>query len=126
MPKRRPPPFRNSSSAEGATDPDLPSLLELERFTTASLHQWITAATRMEALHRALYFGLETLRQRDGSRLIDAVRSCTHNDYCIDHWSRIVDYCYSLGYRNLGYVVDAVPLSARELPTRTRVVPSDG
>ena len=30
------------------------------------------------------------------------------------------------GYRNLGYVVDAVPLSARELPTRTRVVPSDG
>jgi hypothetical protein len=96
MPKRRPPPFRNSPSAGGATDPDLPSLLELERFTTASLHQWITAATRVEALHRALYFGLETLRQRDGPRLIDAVRSCTHNDYSIDHWSRIVDYRYSL------------------------------
>jgi len=96
MPKRRPPPFCNSSSAEGVIDPDLPSLLELERFTTASLHQWVTAATRMEALHRALYFGLETLRQKDGPRLIDAVRSCTHNDYPIDHWSRIVDYRFSL------------------------------
>jgi hypothetical protein len=90
MPKRRTPPRHNSPSAGATGDPDLPSLLELERFTTASLHQWLTAATRMEGLHRALYFGLETLRQRDGSRLIDAVRSCARDDFSIDHWSRIV------------------------------------
>ena len=29
------------------------------------------------------------------------------------------------GYRNLGYVVDTVPLSPREPPTRTLVVPAD-
>jgi RES domain-containing protein len=43
-----------------------------------------------------LYFELEALRQRDASRLIDAVASSSLNHFPFDHWSRIVDYRYSL------------------------------
>jgi len=96
MPKRLKPPPPKSAGSGAAGEPDLPSLFELERFNTASLNQWLTAAKRLEALNRALYFGLEPLRQKDSARLVDAVRSSTRNNFSVDDWSRVVDYRYSL------------------------------
>jgi hypothetical protein len=85
-PKRRP--------AAPAGQPDLPSLAELDRFSAASLHRWLEAAMQLGSLHRALYFELESLRQRDGPRLIDAVGSSSVNNFQFEAWSRIVDYRY--------------------------------
>jgi RES domain-containing protein len=81
---------------EGSQEPDLPSLLELERFSQASLHQWRSAKGHLDALHRALYFELEPLRQRNEARLLDALRSRALPIYTFEGWSRIVDYRYSL------------------------------
>jgi RES domain-containing protein len=93
MRRHRPtPPIRSGR----AGDPDLPSLFELERFSAASLRQWIMAAARLETLHRALYFELEALRQRDGQALIDAVGSRALNHFSFSDWSRIVDAQFSL------------------------------
>jgi len=92
--RRRPPAPPRRISPAG--DPDLPSLHELERFSEASLHHWLAAATRLETLHRTLYFELESLRQREAQRLIDAVSSRARNHYEFQGWSRIVDYRYAL------------------------------
>lgn len=77
-------------------EPDLPALTELERFTEASLHQWLAAKANLDALQRALYFQLEPLRQRNVGRLLDALLSQTHPSLSLDGWSRIVDYRYGL------------------------------
>ncbi len=74
----------------------MPSLLELERFSHASLHQWLAAKKRLDLLHRTLYFELEPLRQARETGLLDALRSQTLRSYAFKHWSRIVDYRYSL------------------------------
>ncbi len=95
MTKRPRPPPRSTPSS-GAGEPDLPSLVELERFTAASMREWKDVATRLGALHRILYFELESLRQRDESRLIDAVRVASSSSFVVDSWSRVVDYRYSL------------------------------
>jgi RES domain-containing protein len=84
----RPPPQRG--------DPDLPALTELERFSQASLHQWLAAKTYLDTLQRALYFELEPLRQRNEARLRDALLSQTLSSFEFDGWSRIVDYRYGL------------------------------
>src|SRR5215469_13537750 len=84
----RPPPQRG--------EPDLPALTELERFSQASLHQWLAAKSYLDTLQRALYFELEPLRQRNESRLRDALLSQTLSSFEFDGWSRIVDYRYGL------------------------------
>jgi hypothetical protein len=86
----------NQVSVSSSDEPDLPSLLELERFSQASLHQWLAAKKRLDLLHRALYFELEPLRQAREASLLDALRSQTLPSYQFDNWSRIVDYRYSL------------------------------
>ena len=95
MPKRRRP-RRPNPPTPGSADPDLPSLVELERFTTGTLHQWKMAARRMDALQRSLHFGLEDQRQRAESQLLEAMRLCSHSNFSAQGWSRIVDYRYSL------------------------------
>ena len=88
LPSSRPPPQRG--------EPDLPALTELERFSQASLHQWLAAKTHLDTLQRALYFELEPLRQRNEARLRDALLSQTLSSFALDGWSRIVDYRYGL------------------------------
>jgi hypothetical protein len=95
MRRRAAPPPRGAPAAP-AGESDLPSLAELDRFSAASLHRWLEAATQLSSLHRSLYFALESLRQRDAPRLIDAVGSSTLNNFRFEAWSRIVDYRYSL------------------------------
>jgi hypothetical protein len=96
MTKRHRPRSPNPSSAAGNADPDLPSLIELERFSTATLHQWKLAARRMETLQRTLHFGLEDQRQRAETLLLEAMRLCSRSNFSAPKWSRIVDYRYSL------------------------------
>jgi RES domain-containing protein len=96
MSKRHRPQPHNRPSPAGSSDPDLPSLIELERFTTASLHQWKTAAHRMEALQRSLHFGLEDQRQHAESLLLESIRSCSTSNFSAVGWGRIVDLRYSL------------------------------
>jgi RES domain-containing protein len=85
--QHRPPP---------ADESGLPSLLELDRFSQASLHRWLSAKKKLDVLHRALYFELEPLRQAQEARLLDALRLHTVPTRPFDNWSRIVDYRYSL------------------------------
>lgn len=96
MSKRRRTQLPNRPSPAGSSDPDLPSLVELERFSTASLYQWKMAAHRMEALQRSLHFGLEDQRQRAEVRLLESMRLCSTSNFSAVGWSRIVDYRYSL------------------------------
>jgi len=96
MSKRRRPQPTNPPSPAGSFGPDLPSLIELERFSAASLHQWKVAAHRMEALQRSLHFGLEDQRQRAETQLLEAMRLCSRSNFSAQGWSRIVDYQYSL------------------------------
>src|SRR5260370_2677375 len=77
-------------------EPDLPALIELERFTQSSLHQWHAAKSNLDALQRALYFGLEPLRQSNEPRLLTALRSQAAPSYAFEGWSRIVDYRHAL------------------------------
>lgn len=88
----RPPEARRRPSGE----PDLPSLLELERFTQASLRQWLATKGNLDGLQRALYFELEPLRQRNEGRLLEALRSQALPSFSFEGWSRILDYRYGL------------------------------
>lgn len=92
--RRRKPPIPRKKS--GAPDPDMASLLELERFTDSSFKQWIAASKGLDALYSGLYFDLEPSRQRDGQDLLDAARRSAIQDFQFDGWSRIVDYQFSL------------------------------
>jgi hypothetical protein len=93
--RQRPhPPSRPRRTLGGESDP--PSLVELERFTQQSLHKWLEASQGIDALHRLLFFDLESLRQRDGQKLLDAIRAGARPGFLFDDWSRIVDYRYSL------------------------------
>jgi len=77
-------------------DPEVPSLIELERFTQASLRQWLAAKANLDSLQRALYFRLEPLRQSNEAQLLEALRSQALASFRFDGWSRIVDYRYAL------------------------------
>jgi RES domain-containing protein len=93
--RQRPkPPNRPRQALGGAADP--PSLIELERFTQQSLHKWREASQSIDALQRLLFFDLESLRQRDGQKLLDAIRAGARTGFEFKDWSRIVDYRYSL------------------------------
>jgi hypothetical protein len=85
-----------SQTKSGAPDLDMPSLLELERFNEASYKQWMSAGAGLDALYSSMHFELEPLRQRDGQRLLDAVRRSAIQDFRFENWCRIVDYQYSL------------------------------
>jgi len=96
MPRGRRPRFPSSQPSSQRAEPDLPALTELERFTHASLHQWLAAKMHLDTLQRALYFELEPLRQRNEARLRDALLSQTLSSFDFDGWSRVIDYRYGL------------------------------
>jgi len=86
------PPRAGASAAES----EGPSLLELDRFSHASLQKWLRMADNLGHLQAALYFGLESARQAHGPTLLDALRTGAGGPFEFDGWSRIVDYRYSL------------------------------
>jgi hypothetical protein len=96
MRRRRRPRHPDSQRPPQKGESDLPALTELERFSQASLHQWLAAKTNLDSLQRALYFELEPLRQINEARLLDALLSQALSSFSFDGWSRIVDYRYGL------------------------------
>ena len=96
MPRNRRPRPPDSQRPLQRGEPDLPALIELERFTQASLRQWLAAKAHLDALQRALYFELEPLRQRNEARLFDALRSQAIASFPFEGWSRILDYRYGM------------------------------
>jgi RES domain-containing protein len=93
--KRRPRPPRIPSRAPAAAEGDAPALIELERFSQASLQDWRAAEHRLRQLHQSLFFGLEEQRQNHSAELIDALRSHALSGQPFENWARIVDYRYS-------------------------------
>ena len=79
-----------------APEPDGPTLLELERFSHASLAKWLQVSEQLGRLHSALYFGLESSRRSQEPALLDALRAGAHAGFEFKGWSRIVDYRYTL------------------------------
>lgn len=79
-----------------SVEPEGPSLIELERFSRASLQRWRAAANQLGRLQTALYFGLEASRQDHRQALLDALRAGSQAGLEIRGWSRIVDYRHSL------------------------------
>lgn len=94
-PRRRRPPARPPQPGPPG-QPDGPSLVELERFSRASLKHWLRAGDNLGRLQGALYFGLESARQQHGPALVEALRAGAQAGLEFDNWSRIVDFRFSL------------------------------
>jgi hypothetical protein len=93
--RRRPrPPTRIAPPVSG--DVSGPALIELERFSSASLKRWLEAADRLSRLQASLYFDLEPARRTQSARLLAALRFAARRRYEFTDWCRIVDYRYSL------------------------------
>jgi RES domain-containing protein len=94
--KRRPRPPRIPSRSAPPVGGEAPPLIELERFSQASLRQWLAAESNLRQLHRALFFSLERQRQEHSAELIDALRVMAVPGQPFENWSRIVDWRYNL------------------------------
>ncbi|MBU3632332.1 RES family NAD+ phosphorylase [Polynucleobacter sp. AP-Feld-500C-C5] len=70
-------------------------ILELERFTEASITQWNHASENLNELEDVLYFNLEPERRRLRPELIASLQCITPLEFEIKNWSRIVSYEYS-------------------------------
>ena len=80
-----------------STAPQLPrGILELDRFSGASLTEWSAVSTALDVLQDDLYFGLEPERRRIRSQLIDALQSVDTVNLHLSRWVRMVSYQYSL------------------------------
>ena len=92
MPKRKPSiPVRSSSSLRNPR-----GILELERFSEASLEQWNTVSGYLDELQDVLYFGLEPERRRLRPDLIAALQGIPPTTVALPRWVRVVPYQYSL------------------------------
>ncbi|MFM8901045.1 MAG: RES family NAD+ phosphorylase [Burkholderiales bacterium] len=120
MPKRspRPPP------SKGAPTPGATSILELDRFTEASLEKWRAASKDLDELQAVLYFAVEPHRRRLRPELIAALQQVPPISISGGSWCRIVSYRYSLqplscagslqsvgGRFNAGADLDETPLN---------------
>lgn len=90
MPKRKIP------SAAPAPTPGLPGLLELDRFSAATLEKWTEASRDIDQLSASLFFGTEPERRRYREDLITALRSAPPTPLEFTSWVRIVTYRYGL------------------------------
>jgi RES domain-containing protein len=90
---RRAPPPRKAPRAP--SEEEVLSLLELERFSQASLVQWLSAGARLRELQSKYFYALEQQRQIQSDPLRDALQGRLV-ECSFDRWARIVDYRYSL------------------------------
>lgn len=67
-------------------------ILELDRFTEASIDKWNDASADIDELNAVLYFNLEPERRRKRAELIAALKSSAPIEYHLKNWVRIVDY----------------------------------
>lgn len=71
-------------------------ILELERFSEASLQQWETASRDLDEIQDSLFFGTEPERRRYRPDLIAALKSIAPINLVLSDWHRLVTYRYSL------------------------------
>lgn len=71
-------------------------ILELDRFSEASLSEWNVASNNLNELEDVLYFGLEPERRRLRSELIQALQAHQGISVSFPNWHRVVDFQYSL------------------------------
>ncbi len=92
MPKRKPPvPPRSPVPSQGPR-----GILELDRFTEASVQQWNSVSRDLDVLQDVLYFGLEPERRSLRPELIAALQSILPTTVELARWARVVTYQYSL------------------------------
>lgn len=109
----------------GATASTHGSILELDRFSEASVQQWNDLSQDLDELSASLYFGVEPERRRYRQELLEALRSAAPVPQEFNLWVRAVSYRYSLsplsaagslqdigGRFNAGTELDDQPLSA--------------
>lgn len=81
----------------GRASPQTPQgILELDRFSEATLSKWAEASGDLDELHNALHFGVEPERRRLRPDLIAALQRIAPSEMKLDRWARIVTYQYSL------------------------------
>lgn len=92
MPRRKalPPPGRGGAPREPR------GILELDRFSEASLQQWETLSQDLDELERTLYYALEPERRRLWGELLAALQQPAEDPLEIHNWFRIATYAHSL------------------------------
>lgn len=88
--KIMPPPGRPKVPAESR------GILELDRFSEASLRQWKTLSDDLDELERTLFYALEPERRRLRPELLAALQQQANEPLEILGWSRIASYIHSL------------------------------
>jgi hypothetical protein len=71
-------------------------ILELDRFSEASLKQWKTLSGDLDELERTLYYALEPERKRLRPELIAALQQQINEPLELQRWARIATYTHSL------------------------------
>jgi hypothetical protein len=71
-------------------------ILELDRFTEASITKWNELSADLDELQDVLHFNLEPERRRLRGELISALQQVEPKTYLFDNWVRIVEYRWSL------------------------------
>ena len=92
MPKGKP-----TIPARRATAPQEPrGILELDRFSEATLSQWSSASQDLDELSDVLHFGIEPERRRLRPELLTALQATPLTTMELSRWTRVVTYQYSL------------------------------
>lgn len=99
-------------------------ILELDRFSNADLVRWQKLSNDLDELNASLYFGVEPVRRRLRSKLLETLKQVGGIPVDIKNWARTVTYQYSLqplscagslqyigGRFNAGFELDDNPLS---------------
>jgi hypothetical protein len=89
LPKRFPPPRRDVGRKEPI------GILELDRFSEATLNRWREISGDLDELQAVLYFNLLPEQRRVREHLLAAIITADVQPLVLDNWVRIVTYQYS-------------------------------
>lgn len=91
MPKKNTPP-----PPKHATPQPPVGILELERFTEASLTKWLAVSRDIDQLAGELFYSVRPEQNRLRDRILEALKSIPGRAITIENWTRIVSYRYGL------------------------------
>lgn len=79
-----------------AGTPPAKGVLELDRFSEASIERWTELSADLDELQDILYFNLEPERRRRRPELLKALQTTPPAPLEIENWVRIVDYQWTM------------------------------
>lgn len=91
MPKKHFPPSPNHAGGAAQNR----GILELDRFSAESLHQWQQLSNDLDRLQAILFFGLEPARRALRTELLEALQKQQGTGVDLTSWVRMVPYQYS-------------------------------